>query len=97
MRIRISEASPLRSAPARPPRAGAIRDLVAALMADGRERYSIEVAVELGLDPERAYPRVRSALTALEDVGALTSRFVEAEPTARSGLGRRYYRLSPKG
>ena len=112
MRIRISEASPALSpvrrrvaarrgrdevVVGRAHRVAALRDLVFALMADRRERYSVEVALELGLDPARAYTRVRSALTALADEGALSSRFAPAEQQNRSGLGRRYYRLSLKG
>lgn len=67
----------------------ALRERVRALMADGVERYSVEVADALGLDVRRTYSQVAYALKALELEGVLTSRF---ESAPRSGLGRRYYR-----
>lgn len=69
----------------------AFRDRVLELMQDGRERYSVEVAAELGVSIQRAYPLVAWALRSLEKQGALESRFAAAPG---SGMGRRYYRLA---
>jgi hypothetical protein len=73
-------------------RAAEIRTLqarVRELMSDRVERYSSEVAFELGLDVQRACPTVAYVLKTLETEGVLKSRRTDAP---RSGLGRRYYR-----
>jgi len=67
----------------------ALRDRVRALMADKVERYSAQVADQLGLDVVRCCPRVAYVLKVLEAEGLLKSR---RKGAPRSGLGRRYYR-----
>ncbi len=66
---------------------------ILALLGDGRERYSVEVAEAMGLGL-RGYARAGNRLRQLEAGGALVSRFVEGKDCGgRSGLGRRYFRI----
>lgn len=70
----------------------ALRTSVRALMADRLERYAVQVATELGLDPSRAYSRVKSALNVLEADGELRARLVYPKAGDLTGLPRKYFR-----
>jgi DNA-binding transcriptional ArsR family regulator len=70
----------------------AFRKRVLDLLADGAERYSVEIAKQLGVP----YRGVTAHLSQLAKAGVLTSRHVSAVEIhgVKSGLGRRYYKLA---
>jgi predicted transcriptional regulator len=66
---------------------------ILAVLADRTERYSLEIALALGM-PKYRCPTILSRLRVLEKQGRLVSRSVRAgQEGCKSGTGRRYFKL----